>query len=137
MARMRSEYEATGGVVIQHDKPSQLFPGVWPTGPVPRPHPERNWGTSAKLKTETGLTPDNIPESQSLVIDTDQGLVILSGCGHAGMINTLEYSRSIVRQAPIHAALGGFHLLRADDENLEWTSRNLREFGLQHLIGAH
>lgn len=132
-----ADYEATGGVFVQHDKPAELFPGVWLTGPVPRPHPERNWSGDRKIETVEGLVEDNIPEDQSLVIDTDQGLVVLSGCGHAGIVNTLEYSRAIVRQAPIHAALGGFHLFIADDKHLEWTSSKLREFGLGHFVGAH
>ncbi len=53
------------------------------------------------------------------------------------MINIIEYGRDIVRQAPIHAALGGFHLLNADDKHLEWASSKLREFGLEQFFGAH
>jgi 7,8-dihydropterin-6-yl-methyl-4-(beta-D-ribofuranosyl)aminobenzene 5'-phosphate synthase len=80
---------------------------------------------------------DNIPEDQSLVIDTDKGLVVISGCGHAGVINTLEYARGKVRAAPIHLALGGFHLYQASDETISWTAGKLKEFGLQNLVGAH
>ncbi len=137
MASKKADYEATGGVFVQHDRPAEVFPGVWLTGPVPRRHPERNWSGDRKIETAEGLVEDNIPEDQSLVIDTDQGLVILSGCGHAGIVNTVEYSRDVVRQAPIHAALGGFHLFSADENHLEWTSSKLREFGLGHFVGAH
>ena len=62
---------------------------------------------------------------------------MLSGCGHAGIVNTLEYARSAIQSAPIHAALGGFHLLEADDEQMEWTSSQLRSMGLAHFLGAH
>src|SRR5260370_12091839 len=72
-----------------------------------------------------------------VVVNADQGLVILSGCGHSGIINTLEYARSSVRNAPIHAAVGGFHLYQLDDAKLEWTAGKLREFGLGNLLGAH
>jgi 7,8-dihydropterin-6-yl-methyl-4-(beta-D-ribofuranosyl)aminobenzene 5'-phosphate synthase len=78
-----------------------------------------------------------IPESQSLVIDTAQGLVVVSGCGHAGIVNTLEYARSSVRAAPVYAALGGFHLFRAAEEQLRWTAERLRALQLGHLVGAH
>jgi 7,8-dihydropterin-6-yl-methyl-4-(beta-D-ribofuranosyl)aminobenzene 5'-phosphate synthase len=71
------------------------------------------------------------------VINTDRGLVVISGCGHAGIINTLEYARKKIRDAPVHAAIGGFHLFAADDEKLQWTAGKLREFGLQNLLGAH
>jgi 7,8-dihydropterin-6-yl-methyl-4-(beta-D-ribofuranosyl)aminobenzene 5'-phosphate synthase len=71
------------------------------------------------------------------VFDTTAGLVLLSGCGHAGVVNTVEYSRKVVREAPLHAAIGGFHLFPADDAHLGWTITKLRTFGLQHLLGAH
>ena len=63
---------------------------------------------------------------------------MISGCGHAGMVNTLEYARMKVRTAPILAAVGGFHLLAATDSSLDWTAAKLREAGLRHhLLGAH
>jgi len=52
-------------------------------------------------------------------------------------VNTIECARSAVRNAPIHAALGGFHLYQLDDEKLRWTAGKLREFGLQNFLGAH
>jgi 7,8-dihydropterin-6-yl-methyl-4-(beta-D-ribofuranosyl)aminobenzene 5'-phosphate synthase len=62
---------------------------------------------------------------------------VISGCGHAGMVNTLDYARTKVRSAPILAAVGGFHLLAATDSSLDWTATKLRETGLRYLLGAH
>jgi 7,8-dihydropterin-6-yl-methyl-4-(beta-D-ribofuranosyl)aminobenzene 5'-phosphate synthase len=66
-----------------------------------------------------------------------KGLVIVAGCSHAGVINILDYARTKIRQAPIHAAIGGFHLFNAKEETLAWTATKFREFGLQNLLGAH
>jgi 7,8-dihydropterin-6-yl-methyl-4-(beta-D-ribofuranosyl)aminobenzene 5'-phosphate synthase len=137
MIALKAAYEASGGTFIEHNEPVEIFPNVWLTGPVQRVHPERNWSGSRRVKTPEGLVEDNIPEDMSLVIDTDQGLVLVSGCGHAGIINTLEYARRHIRQAPVHAALGGFHLFQADEEKLDWTANKLREFGIKHLLGGH
>ncbi|HZZ20925.1 MAG TPA: MBL fold metallo-hydrolase [Opitutaceae bacterium] len=134
---LKPEFEKTGGVFVSHDKPAQLYTGVWLTGPVPRKYPERNWSGSGRVHTPAGWVEDNIPEDQSLVFDTDKGLVVLLGCGHAGIINTLEYARSIVRPAPVHAVIGGIHLFAASDETLDWTATKLGEFGMQNFIGAH
>jgi 7,8-dihydropterin-6-yl-methyl-4-(beta-D-ribofuranosyl)aminobenzene 5'-phosphate synthase len=71
------------------------------------------------------------------VFDTEDGLVLLSGCGHAGIVNTLQYGQAIVRPAPFLAAIGGFHLFAATDEQLDWTAEKLRTFGLRNLMGAH
>ena len=133
----KAAYEKTGGSFIEHDGPAEIAPGVWLTGPVPRVHPERNWSDVGKVETPGGLVEDTIPEDQALVFDTAQGLVLLSGCGHAGVINTVEYARKIVRAAPLHAAVGGFHLFILDDQKLAWTIAKLREFGIAHLLGAH
>ena len=68
----------------------------------------------------------------------EEGLVVISGCGHAGMVNTLEYARMKVRTAPILAAVGGFHLLAATDSSLDWTATKLRENRpSSYLLGAH
>jgi len=137
MANTRRDYEASGGHVVVYDHPTQIWPGVWLTGPVPRKYPERNWSGHVEVQTKDGWKEDTLPEDMSLVINTAQGLVVVSGCGHSGIINTLEYARASVRNAPIHAALGGFHLYQLDDEKLRWTAGKLREFGLQNFLGAH
>jgi 7,8-dihydropterin-6-yl-methyl-4-(beta-D-ribofuranosyl)aminobenzene 5'-phosphate synthase len=113
MSRTRSEYEATGGHVVEYDKPAELWNGVWLTGPVPRKYPERNFGRHSEIQTADGWKEDTIPEDMSMVFNTSQGLVVLSGCGHSGIINTLDYTRSAIRNAPIHAAVGGWEIYSA------------------------
>ena len=140
MDQVLREYEALGGKFVIHDKPAELYPGVWLTGPVARVFPERNFGIgpggTVQMPNGTSVE-DTIPEDSSLVIDTDSGLVVISGCGHAGVINTLEYARAKVRNAPVHAVIGGLHLFQLDDEGLKWTASKLREFGVQNFLGAH
>ncbi len=137
MIETRRQFEAGGGTFIEHEGPVQLLPGLWLTGPVPRTHPERNWSGKGLVKKPEGVVEDNIPEDQSLVADTARGLVLLAGCGHAGIVNTIDYARKIVRPAPLHAAIGGFHLFAATDAHLQWTSDQLSTFGLENLMGAH
>jgi len=140
MDRVRRTFEGLGGRFVIHDKPVELYPGVWLTGPVPRPYPEKNYGIGPLSKVhmpDGSMADDTIPEDMSLVIDTDRGLVVISGCGHSGIINTIEYARKTVRAAPVHAAIGGFHLFQLDDDKLKWTAGKLREFGIQNFLGAH
>jgi 7,8-dihydropterin-6-yl-methyl-4-(beta-D-ribofuranosyl)aminobenzene 5'-phosphate synthase len=134
----KSDYEALGGSFVVVERPIELLPGVWLTGPVPRTYPERNWTLKRTIKHPDGrLVEDNVPEDMSLVFDTEKGLVIVSGCGHAGIINTLEYARRQVRDTQVHAAVGGFHLFEADRATLDWTATKLRAFALGNLLGAH
>ena len=137
MQVIKTEYESTGGAFVVCEKPVQLFPGVWLTGLVPRKYPERNWSGSAEVMTPAGRVEDNLPEDMALICDTTDGLVVLTGCGHAGVVNIIDYARSIVRPARVHALVGGIHLFNASDETLKWTGDKLREFGVDNLLGAH
>jgi 7,8-dihydropterin-6-yl-methyl-4-(beta-D-ribofuranosyl)aminobenzene 5'-phosphate synthase len=137
MVALRKEYEATGGNIVEHDAPAEIFPGVWLTGPVPRPYPERNWSDLGKVQTPSGLVEDNIPEDQSMVINTSKGLVVVSGCGHAGVVNTLTFAEKESPSTPVYALIGGFHLFAATDQQLDWTADKLKGFGVSYLIGAH
>ncbi len=134
---MKAAYEALGGQFVEHAGPTELLPAVWLTGPVPRQYPERNWSGTGRIQTAGGLVEDIVAEDASVVIDTADGLVVISGCGHAGVVNTMEYARKIVREAPVVAAIGGFHLFAASDATLEWTANKLKAFGVRYLLGAH
>jgi 7,8-dihydropterin-6-yl-methyl-4-(beta-D-ribofuranosyl)aminobenzene 5'-phosphate synthase len=139
---LKAPYEATGGVFVEHAGPAVVMPGVTMLGPVPRVHPERNWSSPrgappARVQTPAGLVEDNVPEDTSLVIDTADGLILISGCGHAGIVNSMAFARTAVRDAPIVAAIGGFHLFGATDETLAWTAAQMQTLGVRHLLGAH
>ena len=79
----------------------------------------------------------NVPEDTAMLVNAASGLIVISGCGHAGIANTLEYARQVVHEAPIEAAIGGFHLFAATDDQLAWTAGRLRAAGIRHLLGAH
>jgi 7,8-dihydropterin-6-yl-methyl-4-(beta-D-ribofuranosyl)aminobenzene 5'-phosphate synthase len=133
----RAEFEQTGGRFIVHTTASELVRGVWITGPVPRIHPETNFPKGIRIKLPGGDTEDSVPEDSSLVVDTAEGLVILSGCGHAGIINTVDFARNTVEKAPLLAVIGGLHTFDATDEALAWTARRLKAVGLRYLLAGH
>jgi 7,8-dihydropterin-6-yl-methyl-4-(beta-D-ribofuranosyl)aminobenzene 5'-phosphate synthase len=137
LLQVKAEYEAAGGAFVEHARPVELLPGVIFTGPVPRRHPERNFGGTRSVKSAGGLVEDTVQEDSSIVIDTPSGLVVVTGCGHAGVVNITDYARSLRGPAPIHAIVGGLHLFALGDEQLAWTGRKLREFGTANLLGAH
>lgn len=134
---LKAAYEGLGGGFVEHKGAFELSPGVWLLGPVPRVHPERNYSGTGRLQTAAGAIEDNVPEDTAVVVNAQDGLIVISGCGHAGIINTLEYARKAVRDVPIEAAIGGFHLFGATDAQLEWTAGRLVALGLRRLLGAH
>jgi 7,8-dihydropterin-6-yl-methyl-4-(beta-D-ribofuranosyl)aminobenzene 5'-phosphate synthase len=133
----RAEYETAGGHFLEHASATELAPGVWLTGPVPRQFNERNWPRSRRLMTTNRLVEDSLPEDQALVVRTERGLVILTGCGHAGVGNIMAYAQRLHEGIPVRAVLGGLHLLDADEAQLAWTASRMRGAGVQYLLGAH
>lgn len=138
LRKTRLAYEAAGGRFITHESATELFPGVWLTGPIVRRFPERNWPGGVVVRTPEGAeVEDTVPEDMALIFNTVDGLVVLSGCGHAGVINTVEHARRTIRPASIAALIGGFHLFTADDARLKWTASKLRPFRVANVLGAH
>jgi 7,8-dihydropterin-6-yl-methyl-4-(beta-D-ribofuranosyl)aminobenzene 5'-phosphate synthase len=133
----KADFEATGGQFIIHEKFEEIVPGVWLTGPVPRPNQEKNWQRGVEMNIGGKWVDDTLPDDQSLLFQTDKGLVLLSGCGHAGVVNTIEYARKILGAQKVYGAVGGFHLYELPDEKLAWTAKKLKEYGVTQILGAH
>lgn len=140
MVALRERIEQTGASFIVHDSPTEIAPGVWVTGPVPRVHEERNYPVGPErvfLREDGSTAPDIVPDSQSLVVVSAGGPIMISGCGHAGLINSLEYVNSRISDLPPQAAIGGFHLFAASSEVMSWTAQRIAALGLRHFIGSH
>ena len=134
----KNTLENLGIKFIIHKNPTQLVPGLWTTGQVPRKYDEKNWsGVSKMIDSKGNIVEDLIPEDQSLFFDTENGIVLISGCGHAGLANTLDYIQKIIPGRPIYKIIGGFHLLKLNNDKLEWTAKKMREAGVKYFVGAH
>lgn len=135
---LRAPYSALSGQIVTHDGPIELAPGVWFTGPVPRRYPETNWSTEGlHLAGPSGPLVDNVPEDAALVFATRDGLVVLTGCGHAGIVNIANYARDIAGRSPVVAVIGGLHLFAKPAAVVDWTGRKLRDLGLRYLLAGH
>jgi 7,8-dihydropterin-6-yl-methyl-4-(beta-D-ribofuranosyl)aminobenzene 5'-phosphate synthase len=80
---------------------------------------------------------DNIPDDAALVFNTSEGLVILTGCGHAGIVNIATYARSIGDKKPVIAVIGGLHLFAKTDAVVDWTGAQLKRLGVKYLLAGH
>ena len=92
---------------------------------------------SAFLKTEGGYVPDPLADDQSLYIRTDQGLVILLGCAHRGVVNIVRHARELMGTERVHMIVGGTHLHPASSEQLERTIAALKDLEVQWLGVSH
>ncbi|MBI9081395.1 MAG: MBL fold metallo-hydrolase [Pseudodesulfovibrio sp.] len=84
-----------------------------------------------------GPVDDNIVDDTAMAYVTDQGLVVISGCAHSGICNTVEQARRITGVDTVHTVLGGFHLQKAKPERLDPTTDYLAALNLKNLYACH
>ena len=106
------------------------------SGPVERIFEKVVVSPGFYLKKNGKLIDDLLKDDQSLGIKTSKGWYMMSGCGHAGMMNTAHKFQTI-DDNNIYGAIGGFHLYRSSDDDISKTAHSLKEFGLKQLVGGH
>lgn len=125
-----------GEAVVWTAKPTEVLDGIFVTGEIPRPNTFEDTG-GPFFRDAAGAQPDPLLDDQALYFDTQEGLVVLFGCAHSGVVNTLEYVQHLTGGRPIHAILGGLHLLTASPERMEKTIAAFRRLDIQRLAPAH
>ena len=135
----RREWEDAGARIILSEGPYQLGPGCWTTGMVPRRSFETSGRSpSLRYRDEGRFYRDDIEEDQAIVINVgEKGLVVLSGCAHSGIVNTVNYAREISGVERVWAVLGGFHLARAEEDEIERTIDAIAQYGPMVVAPSH
>jgi 7,8-dihydropterin-6-yl-methyl-4-(beta-D-ribofuranosyl)aminobenzene 5'-phosphate synthase len=114
-------------------EPTEIVEGIYDTGPVPRITTFEDTGGKFFLD-ERCKSPDMLLDDQSLFWESSKGTVILLGCAHCGVINTINYVRRLTEHKPVYAILGGMHLLKASTARLKATLQAFKENDVK-LIG--
>jgi 7,8-dihydropterin-6-yl-methyl-4-(beta-D-ribofuranosyl)aminobenzene 5'-phosphate synthase len=107
-------------------------------GPVAPAEPHAPGLYQVRADGEYGL--DEVHDEQGLVVDVkDKGLIVLTGCAHAGVLNTIDRAREICGPKPVHAAMGGFHLgfPTTPRDNVRLTLEGMQERQVAHIIPMH
>jgi 7,8-dihydropterin-6-yl-methyl-4-(beta-D-ribofuranosyl)aminobenzene 5'-phosphate synthase len=125
-----------GQDVTLTDAPVEVVDGIRITGTIPRRTPFEDTGGVFTLCESLGA-PDPLLDDQALYFEVEAGIVVLLGCGHAGLVNTLDYVAELTDGGHIHAVLGGFHLGDASPERLDQTVRALRRHDVERIGPAH
>jgi 7,8-dihydropterin-6-yl-methyl-4-(beta-D-ribofuranosyl)aminobenzene 5'-phosphate synthase len=130
-----------GFEIVEGRRPSFLLDGaLLVTGEVDRRTPFETGFPGHQAHRAGGWEPDRlILDDQALIaLVRGHGLVVLTGCGHAGIVNILRYARALTGEDRIHAVVGGFHLSgRAFEPIIAPTCDALAELAPDHLVPAH
>lgn len=136
MPQMRPELEEAGANFDLSADFREIAPGICLTGTVPR-RTEFETGDAGLFLDTAGLRLDQTLDDQSLVLDTAKGLVIILGCCHAGLVNTLEHVASTTGRHDVHAVVGGTHLGFCGREQLEQTVAAIKRMGIKKVAAGH
>ncbi|MEA3459809.1 MAG: MBL fold metallo-hydrolase, partial [Chloroflexota bacterium] len=117
-------------------EPIEIAPRVWTTGEIaPRPEPEGR-STRHLVRADREWKPDPYKDDMALVLEAEESLVVICGCCHAGLLNTLAHVRRAF-EGEITAVAGGFHLVDADEAQLKRTIGALKTYGSPRLYPNH
>ncbi len=134
-----------GGISLNHDdlmkrfdlietrEPYEYINNVYFLGKIKR---NNNFeALKFPMITRNGLD-DQVEDDSGIVIKTDQGIVVISGCAHSGICNTIEYAKEVAHDDRILAVMGGFHL-KENDEATHKTIQYMIDNNIKHIYLAH
>jgi len=133
----REELESRGAHFNLVREPVHISDNVMTTGEIPMLSGYEEIENNLFVKEDDLLHPDPLADDLALVIDTEFGLVVILGCAHRGIINTLRRAQNLTGKELVYAAIGGTHLFRASKERIEKTIADLREMGIQKIGVSH
>jgi 7,8-dihydropterin-6-yl-methyl-4-(beta-D-ribofuranosyl)aminobenzene 5'-phosphate synthase len=132
----REEFESAGAGFEFSTEYREISPGLFLTGEVPRVTVFET-GDQGLYCDCTGQELDTTPDDQSLLLETERGLVVILGCCHAGLVNTLEHIAYLSGRRDIYAVIGGTHLGFCGQKQLDLTVSALKERGVQKVAASH
>jgi len=125
-----------GGELVRGEGPMEIADGLYATGAIPRLTDYEDTGGAFYLD-EACTRVDPLIDDQALYFQCSAGTVVLLGCAHAGVVNTLRSVRRLTGDQAIHAVIGGMHLHAASTRRLEATVEALRELEVSVIAPAH
>lgn len=134
----RTEVEGTGVRIIEVDKPTEIAPGVYLSGPIERVTEYEQVPPYLLVERGGELQQDLFQGEQALAfVVKGKGLVVLSGCAHAGIVNTVRHAQEITGVSRLYALLGGFHLINASPEIIEATIADIKAMSPDFVVPTH
>lgn len=127
-----------GAKLVETTRPIELIPGVLTSGEIKRAAPFEKITWKNVTVIDGKQVRDHVLDDQALFINIERrGILVLSGCAHAGIINTLQSALDVTGTKKLYEFIGGTHLIRPKENRLRETIRKLKEYKLQLISPAH
>ena len=133
----RGELEDLGAKFHLTAEPVAISESIMTSGEVPMVTDYEDIEPSLVVKENGNFRPDVFRDDQALFIKTPAGLVVVLGCAHRGIINTLYHAQKLSGVKGIDTVVGGCHLVNASEERLWQTIAALKQLGVKRLGVCH
>jgi len=133
----QEELESLGASFNLTREPIWITDNIVTTGEVPMTTDYEKVAPSLFVKEGGAMHPDPLADDLALIIKTEKGLVVILGCAHRGIINTLRHAQNLTGENRINAVIGGTHLTAASEAGLEKTIADLRKMNIKRLGACH
>jgi 7,8-dihydropterin-6-yl-methyl-4-(beta-D-ribofuranosyl)aminobenzene 5'-phosphate synthase len=135
----QDDIERLGCVKIMNIKdPTPIVPGACLTGEIARKTEYEKGSQASLIQRGDTLEQDLFRGEQGLVFHVkNKGLVVVTSCAHAGVVNTVQHARTITGVEKVHAILGGFHLINAKPEVIEKTVADIKAIKPHYVVPMH
>ncbi len=133
----RQTLESLGANFNLTREPVRITANIMTTGEIPMVTEYEEIEPHLVVKEGKRFKPDKLLDDQALIINTGAGLVVILGCAHRGIINTLYHAQQLSGVKAIYAVVGGCHLMDATEERVWLTIAALKELGVQSLGVCH
>ncbi|MDR3555627.1 MAG: MBL fold metallo-hydrolase [Syntrophobacteraceae bacterium] len=134
----KADIETLGLKVVEVSGPVEIIPGAYLTGNIERVTPYEKVPPVLLIEREQKLEPDDFRGEQALFFNVKgKGLVVLSGCAHAGIVNTVMQARKVSGMEKVHAVMGGFHLINAKPEIIAHTVDAIKAMKPACVVPTH
>ncbi|MGZ6275383.1 MAG: MBL fold metallo-hydrolase [Syntrophales bacterium] len=134
----KEDIEALGLKVVEVKTPIEIIPGAYFTGNVERVTAYETMPTNLKVKLGEKIENDTFPGEQGLFFNIKgKGLVVLSGCAHRGIVNTVKQAQKVAGVDRVHTVIGGFHLISAKTEVIQNTVADIKAMKPDYIVPTH
>ena len=134
----RAELESLGARFNLSKEPIKLSKNVMTTGEVPVVTDfEKVGGDTLLVKVDDDFQLDQFPDDRALIVTAEVGLVVILGCAHRCLINTLYHAQNLTGIKRIHTVVGGCHLIDASEERIMKTIAALKDLDVQNVGVSH
>lgn len=124
--------------VINTTEPFCLGDELFFLGEIPRLNPFEAQETIGECRGVGGkYVSDSVRDDSALAYNGKEGLVIITGCSHSGVCNIIDYGMTFFKQEKIQSVIGGFHLLNAEREQLDFTAQFFSSLNARVIYPCH